>query len=471
MARILVCDDEDAIAQLLRRYLTAKGYEVETASNAAEALIQLDAKAFDGMLTDLNLTGPDGFDLLRSMRKKGHDLPVLFTTGYPSQETAIKALREGAYDYLVKPFALEEVAERLERAVSLRRLREENVVYARLVSLQAAGRVLAQATRVDGLALESARLATKLLRADDGWFYQGSPGDAAVLALGSRLFPPAENLSHQGELLALSERTLLAGEPLVTEADSPHLGFYLAVPIEIRSTLVGVIVVWRAAPKARFDAVDLEVAVQLAANVGLNLRALGMHRDPVVKAPVEKALSAWADLIGQLVDQHCSDYESKLQRVFSLGCSLIQALDWSHLGEEDWRVLSQVYDLSKLRLPQHMLTKRGPLDDKERSFIKQQVQWAQESLSEVPGMESASQAVEDLHEAYDGSGYPRGKRGHAIDSTARLLAVVDAYVAMTSTRPYRGPLRPREALAAIRGRSGVQFDPEIVMALTSLHEG
>jgi len=468
MARILICDDEEAIAQLLRRYLTIKGHEVDTVGSVDDALEKIEGAIYDAVVTDLNLHGLDGFELMQEIRARGFNLPILFTTGYPSQETAIKALREGAFDYLVKPFALEEVAERLERAVTMRRIREENAVYARLVSLQAVGKLLAQATSLEGLAQETARLAVKLLRCDHGWFYQGMPGDSAILPTGMPMTPPARTLAEQAFILSLSEKAMAAGEPITSEDALSQTGFYLAIPVEMRSAMVGAVVVRRDGGKSPFDTVDFEVGAQLAVNVGLNLRALGFNREQASQAPVEKALSAWADLIGQLVDQHCPDYESKLQRVFALGHSLIQALDWGHLGQENWRLLSQVYDLAKLRVPQRILTKEGPLDDKEKEFIKKQVRWAKERLSDVPGMEPAAQALDDLQEAFDGSGYPRGKRGHAIDSAARLLAVVDSYVAMTSTRPYRSPMRPREAIEAIRKKAGTQYDPEIVLALTSL---
>lgn len=470
MTRLLICDDEPAITQLLKRYLAVKGYEVEIAADLDEVMSRLAAQKFDVLITDLNLGQCDGFDVLHEVKSQGYALPVLFTTGYPSQETAIKALRAGAFDYLIKPFALEEVSERIERAARMARMREENAVYARLVSLQAAGKALSQITRKAELMHESARLMAKLLRSEQGWFYAGAPGDAAVLGQTGECYPPAESLTRQTQIIALAEKAMLAGEPLVSETDGTER--FLIVPVELRSTMVGALLARRDGTRPAFDTVDFELATQLSGTVGLNLRALGALRESErsmgMPSTQDKALLAWAELIGQLVDQHCPDYESKLQRVFALGRALIETLDWSHLTESDWRVLSQVYDLSKLRVPQELLTKRGPLDDKERDFLRQQSQWAKERLADVPGMEEASQAIEDMHEAYDGSGYPRGKRGHAIDARARLLAVVDAYVAMTSTRPYRSPMRPGEAIEAIRRRSGTHFDPSIVLALSNL---
>jgi response regulator RpfG family c-di-GMP phosphodiesterase len=487
MIRLLICDDEPAITQLLKRYLASKGYEVDIAADLDEVILRLKSQKYEVLVTDLNLGHSDGFDVLHEVKSRGYTLPVLFTTGYPSQETAIKALRSGAFDYLIKPFALEEVAERIERAATMGRMRAENAVYARLVSLQAAGKALAHITRKPELLHESARLMTKLLRADQGWFYAGALGDAAVLGQTGECFPPAENLTQQTQIISLAEKAMLAGEPQTTDSSLPADGAeghggkaarFLAVPVELRSTVIGALLARRDVTKPAFDAVDFELATQLSGTVGLNLRAMGAQygfgsdreneRPTSLPSTQDKALLAWADLIGQLVDQHCPDYESKLQRVFALGRALIETLDWNHLTENDWRVLSQVYDLSKLRVPQQLLVKRGPLDDKERDFLKQQSQWAKERLADVPGMEEASQAIEDMHEAFDGTGYPRGKRGHAIDARARLLAVVDAYVAMTSTRPYRSPMRPGEAIEAIRRRSGTHFDPSIVLALSNL---
>jgi response regulator RpfG family c-di-GMP phosphodiesterase len=468
MPNLLICDDEVAISQLLQRYLSRKGYDVHTVADVDEALHALATHTYDALITDLNLGQSDGFDLLAELRDKGHTLPVLFTTGYPSQETAIKALRSGAFDYLIKPFSLEEVAERIERAVDMHRIRAENAVYARLVSLQAAGKVLSHMTHLEELVQESVRLMGKLLRGQKAWFYQGVPGQSAHLGEGGQCLPEPENLAEQTFLLGLAEQSMLSGEPWTLNSASAQGGAFLAVPVEVRSTVVGALMVWRAPGKPGFDAVDMELATQLAGMVGLNLRAIGLQRKESQGAPQEKTVTAWASLIGQLVDQHCQEYESKLQRVFALGHAMIDAMDWKHMTESDWRVLSQVYDLPKLRVPQEMLAKRGPLDDKEKLFLRQQSQWARERLADVPGMEPVAVAIEDFYEAYDGTGFPRGKRGHAIDARARLLAVVDAYVAMTSTRPYRSPMRPREAIEAIRKGSGSRYDPSIVLALQSL---
>ncbi|MEP7027321.1 MAG: ATP-binding protein [Candidatus Eisenbacteria bacterium] len=126
--RILVVDDEAAVADVFRDFLVLMGgHEVETRASGQEAIESFASFQPDVVLTDLNLdTNMSGLDLMRRLKGMDPDLPVILVTGQVSMQSAIAALREGAYDYITKPCDLEELGQLLGRALASRRLTETN---------------------------------------------------------------------------------------------------------------------------------------------------------------------------------------------------------------------------------------------------------------------------------------------------------------------------------------------------------
>ncbi|MBX3183536.1 MAG: EAL domain-containing protein [Polyangiaceae bacterium] len=103
VGRVLVVDDESLVRQMLERVLTRAGHQVVTVGAPGEALDQLSEGEFDLILTDLSMPGQSGIDLMREVRVRDRDLPVLFLTGQPSVDSAASAVELGAFRYLLKP--------------------------------------------------------------------------------------------------------------------------------------------------------------------------------------------------------------------------------------------------------------------------------------------------------------------------------------------------------------------------------
>ncbi|HJZ85484.1 MAG TPA: response regulator [Polyangia bacterium] len=126
--RVLVVDDQDIICEVLRTLLRREGFEVATVGDGESALARLQGGAFDVLMVDKNLPGMSGLDVLGRVRTLKLDLEVIIITGYASLDSAIAALRCGAYDYLVKPFSdLMEVAAKVRRAAEKAHLERENL--------------------------------------------------------------------------------------------------------------------------------------------------------------------------------------------------------------------------------------------------------------------------------------------------------------------------------------------------------
>jgi signal transduction histidine kinase len=114
---VLVVDDDESVLLTISAILEREGYEIEAVADTAEALARLHAERFDVVLTDLRLDGGDGLALLGDVRRWWPDTTPLVLTGYASLQSAIEALREGAYDYLIKPCDVEELKATVARAV------------------------------------------------------------------------------------------------------------------------------------------------------------------------------------------------------------------------------------------------------------------------------------------------------------------------------------------------------------------
>src|SRR5271165_2728432 len=123
--RILVVDDDRETCELLQELLAQQGFAVEAVTSAGEALARLVAEDFDAVLTDLGMAEMDGISLCRRILESRPDMPVVVGTGQGSLESAIAALRAGAYDFVTKPFDPKLLSLSLERAVQNHRLRTE----------------------------------------------------------------------------------------------------------------------------------------------------------------------------------------------------------------------------------------------------------------------------------------------------------------------------------------------------------
>jgi len=111
--RILIVEDEKDLQQLLKKRLTQSGYGVDAVGNGLEAESYLEMAAYDLVILDWMLPGQDGISLLRKLRQAGQTLPVLLLTAKDSIENRVEGLDAGADDYLIKPFAFEELLARI----------------------------------------------------------------------------------------------------------------------------------------------------------------------------------------------------------------------------------------------------------------------------------------------------------------------------------------------------------------------
>src|SRR5918996_2032331 len=125
MGRILVADDHDALRRGLMVALAAAGHETEEAGNGNAAIEKLHESYFDVVVSDLKMGGSDGLDVLRTTKTLHPSTAVILMTAFGSVHTAVEAMKSGAFDYVQKPFAIEEMEVKIEKALEMWRMRHE----------------------------------------------------------------------------------------------------------------------------------------------------------------------------------------------------------------------------------------------------------------------------------------------------------------------------------------------------------
>jgi ribonuclease P protein subunit RPR2 len=157
--------------------------------------------------------------------------------------------------------------------------------------------------------------------------------------------------------------------------------------------------------------------------------------------------------------ERCRVYGMALMRVLGIG-------DEERSAEYGFLL----HDAGKVGVPEMILNKPGPLTAAEWRIMRTHPIIGYQLISGIPFLHAAAELVRYHHETYDGTGYPEGLRGDEIPLVARVFAVVDAFDAMTTDRPYRKAMPVDQAVAELQRMAGSQFDPEVVRAWLPLCE-
>lgn len=317
---ILIVDDEAIIRKLLLNKLSREGYVCQEAGNAAEAVEKLNIAPAALALLDVKMPGGLGTELLLEIKTSYPDTAVIMVTAITDVSLAIQCMKEGAYDYITKPFNLDEVVINVSRALEKRRLELENREYHQHLEQ----RVQEQAQRIRTSFLNAVTSLAYALEAKDKY----------------------------------------------TSGHSQRVS---------------------------------EMAVMIA-------KELGIPREGIDKI----------------------------------------------------RLAGLIHDIGKMGVKESILNKPGELSKEEFEHIKRHPEIGERILGPIVDDEEILKMVRHHHERYDGSGYPDGLVGERIPLGARILAVCDAYDAITSKRPYRAANDNEIACVDIEEGKNTQFDPRLI---------
>ncbi|MBI4956393.1 MAG: response regulator [Myxococcales bacterium] len=460
-ARLLVVDDEESIRDMLAEFLTLEGYLVRTAPDGLDALRLLAVTPAEVVLTDLKMPRMGGIELLDELRRTAPRTLAIIMTGFGTVETAIHAMKRGAYDYILKPFKLGEVLHVIQRALDKKRMEAENIRLREALSLYKVSEAISGSLSLDQVMDTVVTACLQELKADfvSAWLEDGEGG----------LFERERRLSDDpraAELGALEPRTvlrrlqsdepvLLRGEavgPLFAEGSVALPSSFAAVPLRVNSRTIGFIAA--ASAQGELEEGQRKVLSIIAARAAAAIENARLFGD--LQATFQQTIQGLASAIDKM-DRYTAGHSG---RVASYAVYLATRLG---LPPEEIEVVRQsalMHDIGKIGCVLN-LNKPGKLTADEYEVFKRHPGFGKDILDPIRFLHPLIPGVHLHHERFDGRGYPLRLEGRNIPLIARIISVADTYDAMTSDRSYRRALPHEVAVAEITRCSGTQFDPDM----------
>jgi diguanylate cyclase (GGDEF)-like protein len=176
----------------------------------------------------------------------------------------------------------------------------------------------------------------------------------------------------------------------------------------------------------------------------------------------DSALAQARDVLLHTLREHVPDLHAHLTDTSALARTVAQHLGLRGEALDETIRAAELHDVGKIAIPDAILSKPGALDDEDWAYMRRHTLIGARILSAAPALKPVAALVRASHEAWDGSGYPDNLAGDQIPLGARIVAVCDAFDAMTSERPYRHALTEAQAISELRRCAGTQFDPDVV---------
>ncbi len=465
-SRVLVVDDEKYICDLIQEMLADEGYQISSAHDARQAFDFLENQSVDLVLTDLVMGEKSGVDVLNKALTIQPETVVVMMTGQPTIENAVAVLKSGAYDYLMKPFSLENLKATIKRGLEKKKLLEENIHLKETVSLYRISEAMGSAMNLDRLLNLILKMVIKELGADT----------ASVLLLDekSKRLRPKAYLGMSPELL---KNGFLAGADPVSEwvvknarprifnpgearffdgVQRSMLKSLISHPLLARGKVLGTLNLVRIHHPSPFTPGQLQSLSIIASKAASAIESSMLYED--LKEAYLDTLTALANAV-EARDLYTRGHT---ERVWYMAESLATQMSWGEEKIQEVRMGSILHDIGKIGVPDSILNKRGKLNNEEFEIMKAHTTQGVNILAGIEFLKPARPYVLYHHERYDGKGYPEGLKGEDIPMEGRLMAVVDTFDAITSERPYRKKRNLRKAVKEIRDNSSTQFDPFVV---------
>jgi diguanylate cyclase (GGDEF)-like protein len=173
------------------------------------------------------------------------------------------------------------------------------------------------------------------------------------------------------------------------------------------------------------------------------------------------------DVLMRILRERQPELHEHLNQVADLARATGRRLGLMREALDEVARAAELHDIGKMAVPDAILDKPGPLDEDEWAFMRRHTLIGESILSASPALVPVAKLVRSSHESFDGTGYPDGKAGNDIPLGARIVAVCDAFDAMTSDRAYRSAMSGEAAIEELRRASGTQFDPAVVEAFVA----
>lgn len=475
---VLIVDDDPIVRDVLSEILTRViCYHTEIACDGLDGLDKFRNGTYDIVFTDLKMPKMGGMDFLKEVKKINPAQPVVVITGFATVDSAISAMREGANDYITKPFKIDKVKSVTDRILSEKRLlreitesgNERSVVSQLnnelLRKLQEISLIQSITNELDGITDNKdlyeriVEMAMKLLMVKESSFGIVENGYLKILhavgvketaiSIGSTIFERVVN-NKRHSIGVFGESNPYTGKPLNTQ--------FLSIPFYIRDEVFGILNFSSKVDETSFSDSDIALALTFARKASLRIENNALY---------EVFYSNLVNTLRSLVlsiEARDSYTKAHSERVTKFA---LQIADMMTLSDDDKDTISfggYLHDIGKIGVRDVVLLKPGKLTSEEMDEIRLHPIIGDDIIKPIRVFPRERELIRHHHERFDGNGYPDRLTGEAIPLIARVLSVADTYDAITSSRPYRNPLPHEFAIDEIRKNMGTQFDPEVAQA-------
>jgi putative nucleotidyltransferase with HDIG domain len=468
------------------------------APDGETALEMLSVGGFDLLVTDLRMPDIDGLELLQRSKDLSPLVPVILLTGYPTVDTATQAIKRGASDFLTKPFKVEQLEFSVTRALEERRMMEENQRLAaeankvaviqrlntklnqkvrELMNLNRVSEAIDAAEDNETLFERVVELATDLTGAErvslmlttpeaTGLRIRAARGISedvmrdVVVPLGSGIAGEVARSCQPVHIVRTSQRPPGTAERSIYNSPS-----FICVPLVISTEALGVLSAAEKLGGEDFSEDDFSLVQELAKKAAIKIENNALYES--IYCNLVDTLTSLVSTL-EAKDPYTKEHS---KRVTQMAVLLGQKLGLPEEDIESIEFAGILHDIGKIGVRDSILLKPGRLTDEEFEVIKSHPVIGETIVEPLGLIPSERDIIRHHHERMDGSGYPDGLKGDEIPLLARVVAVADAFDAMTTTRIYRQAMGLEYALGEFEKFRGVQFDPTVVDALHSvIHE-
>ncbi len=483
-ARVLVVDDEKVIREILSEFLTMEGYVVRAVEDGQRALDELKLRPYDMVISDLKMPKLSGLQLLEKITEANLNVLTVIMTGFGTVETAIEAMKKGAYDYILKPFKVEEVIHVVQRGLDRQRLKAENIRLNEALALYRVSEAIATSLDIEHVLDVILRAVIDEVDADVASLHLHDPEKGRFEERVRLLNERTEANVRPGQLPTPEINELLGffktATPIIAHGIKANRFFgdaagdgkmvsYCAVPLQVGNRVIGVLNVFSYTRGKQFDEGQRKMLTVLASRAAHAVENARLYDDLLVKnTELKKANLSLEENFRQTVAGFAQALEESdlytrghSERVALYAEIIARALG---LPESEIQVVVQaglMHDIGKIGIRYDMLNKPGKLTPEEVRMFREHPDKGKRILAPIPCMRNLIDGAWCHHEWWDGCGYPRGLHGDRIPLVGRIVAIADAYDAMTSDRAYRRALPHSVAVAEIERCATTQFDPEL----------
>ena len=485
--RILVVDDEQVIRDILVDFLTLEGYLVRAVEDGQAAMLELHRRSYNLVISDLKMPTMGGIELLNHIAEAKLNVLTLIMTGFGTVETAIDAMKKGAYDYILKPFKVEDVVRVVQRGLDRQRLLQENFRLKEAVTLYQMSEAMAQSLSLDkvlDLILEAtlsdanADVATLVLKdPKSGQFSERTRkygdnvrGDVNYDGSGIGELNVQEILSQYGQEKPLLTHGIRALRFFQVAPKDRRLVSFCSIPLKVQDRVIGMLNAYSYTRGHKFSEGQRRLLSVLASRAAVSIENAQLYEDLVlrnaelIKANASLQENFRATIVGfahaleesdrytRGHSERVSQYSTVIGRGIGLPEREMERLTWAGL----------LHDIGKIGIRYEKLNKPGKLTPEEVAMFRTHPAKGKRILEPIPFMSELIPGAFCHHENWDGSGYPQGLLSDHIPLIGRIVAIADTYDAMTSDRSYRKAMRHDVATAEIERCAGSQFDSELV---------